>query len=446
MRDVIRQKIADALAFEPPALTRRDARVAEIPRKARAIVGMRRSGKTCFLHQCLADRLAAQAPREALVYFSFEDERLAGLEAAQLGWVLEEYFTRCPQFRDRRQVTFFFDEIQAVPGWEAFIRRILDSEKVEVFVSGSSARLLSREVATALRGRATETIIFPFSFREYLRHHGVEAPPKPKFVPKAERSRLERAFGDYLAAGGFPEAQGLSARDRVVLLQGYVDTCIFRDVVERHGITNVVALRRLVRQLLGAAAGHFSVSRFYNDLRSQGVAVAKDALHQMLAHLEDAFLVRLVPLATSSERRRQVNPRKVYPVDPALIPAFDRSGKSNLGHAMETAVLVELERRGCEVAYVLTPGGFEVDFLATEPGGGRGLIQVAADLSEKTARDREFRALTDALPALRRAQALLLTLTGGDVLAAQADTPSGVTVRTAWEWMLDTSGRQNERK
>ncbi len=437
MRDVIRQKIADTLAFQPPALTRRDARIPGIPRKARAVVGMRRAGKTCFLLQCLADRLAAGAPRETLVYFSFEDERLAGLEAAQLNWVLEEYFTRCPQFRDRQQVTFLFDEIQVVPGWETFIRRVLDSEKVEVFVSGSSARLLSREVATALRGRATETIIFPFSFREYLRHHGIERPADPKFTPKAQRSRLERAFGDYLAAGGFPEAQGLSARDRVVLLQGYVDTCIFRDVVERHGITNVVALRRLVRQLLGAAAGRFSVSRFYNDLRSQGIAVAKDALHQMLAHLEDAFLVRLVPLVTSSERRRQVNPRKVYPVDPALIPAFDRSGKANLGHLLETAVLIELERRGCEVGYVLTPGGFEVDFLATTPDDGRLLIQVAADLSDKATREREFRALTDALPSNRRAKALLLTLTGSDVLAAKVDAPSKVTVRAAWEWMLD---------
>ena len=437
MRDVIRQKIADSLAFEPPALTRREARVPAIPRKAHAVVGMRRSGKTYFLLQCLADRLAAGTPREALVYFSFEDERLAGLEAGQLGWVLEEYFTRCPQFRDRRQVTFFFDEIQAVPGWETFIRRVLDTEKVEVFVSGSSARLLSREVATALRGRATETVIFPFSFREYLRHHVIEAPATPKFVPKAQRSRLERAFGEYLATGGFPEAQGLTARDRVVLLQGYVDTCIFRDVVERHSITNVVALRRLVRQLLGVAAGHFSVSKFYNDLRSQGVAVAKDALHQMLAHLEDAFLVRLVPLATSSERRRQVNPRKVYPVDPALIPAFDRSGKANLGHTLETAVLIELQRRSCEVGYVFTPGGFEVDFLATEPDGGRTLIQVAADLSDKTVRAREFRALTDAMSTHRRAETLLLTLTGSDVLSAQPEAPTGVTVRAAWEWMLE---------
>jgi hypothetical protein len=441
VRDVIRQKIADALAFVPPPLTRRDARLPAIPGKARAVVGMRRSGKTCFLLQCLVDRLAAGTPREALVYFSFEDERLAGLDAGQLGWVLEEYFALCPHFRDRRQVTFFFDEIQVVPGWETFIRRMLDTEKVEVFVSGSSARLLSREVATALRGRATETIIFPFSFREYLRHHGIESPASPKFVPKAQRSRLERAFADYLATGGFPEAQGLSARDRVVLLQGYVDTCIFRDVVERHGITNVVALRRLVRQLLGAAAGQFSVSRFYNDLRSQGVPVAKDALHQMLAHLEDAFLVRLVPLAASSERQRQVNPRKVYPVDPALIPAFDRSGRTNLGHALETAVLIELQRRGCDAGYVFTPGGFEVDFLATEPDGGRTLVQVAADLSDKTTRQREFRALRDAMPAHHCTQALMFTLTGSDVRAAQADAPAGVKVRTVWEWMLESEPR-----
>ena len=126
-------------------------------------------------------------------------------------------------------------------------------------------------------------------------------------------------------------------------------------------------------------------------------------------------------------------------MDPALIPAFDRSGKANLGHALETAVLLELQRRSCEAAYVFTPGGFEVDFLATEPAGRRTLIQVAADLSDPAARAREFRALQDARPAHRHTQALLLTLTGGDVHAAQTDAPPGVTVRTVWEWMLETN-------
>ena len=438
MREVIRQKLADSLALKPPTMTRREVCLSKIPSKARAIVGMRRSGKTWFLWQCLRDRLDAGVAREGLVYFSFEDERLAGMESAQLSWVLEEYFVRFPQFRDQRQATFFFDEIQVVPGWETFIRRILDSEKVDVFVSGSSARMLSREVASALRGRATETVIYPFSFREHLRHRGIEPPDDPAFVPKARRSELEGAFREYLAIGGFPEAQGLAALERLTLLQGYVDTVVFRDVVERHGMSNVVALRRLVRQLLGAATGQFSVTKFHNDLRSQGVSVAKDAVHEMLAHLEDAFLIRLVPMATSSERQRQVNPRKVYPIDAALIPAFDRSGKTNLGHALETVVLLELERRGCDISYVRLPSGCEVDFLATTRDGKRMLVQVCADLSERATREREFRALAECQSSMRRVPALLLALTTTDAHAAQAEAPTGVKVQAAWEWLLQT--------
>ena len=122
------------------------------------------------------------------------------------------------------------------------------------------------------------------------------------------------------------------------------------DKCARHAVSHPVALRWMVRQLLGNAGGLFSVQKFYDNLRSQGVAAAKDTLHAYLAYLEDAFLVRILPIATDSERRRQVNPRKAYPIDPGLIPVFDRSGKANVGHALETAVLLELERRGFETA------------------------------------------------------------------------------------------------
>ena len=437
MRNVIRQKLADSLAADWPKLTRREARVPAIPGKAHAVVGMRRAGKSCFLKQCLLDRAKAGVPRDALVYFSFEDERLAGMQTEQLSWVLEEYYLACPHFRDRRQVVFCFDEIQGVPGWETFIRRILDSEKMEVFVSGSSARMLSREIATALRGRGTETVIYPFSFGEYLRHHGLDVPENPAFVPKAQRSQLENSFVAYLETGGFPEAQGLDPRDRLNLLQGYVDTVIFRDVVERHHVTNVEALRRLVRQLLASPAGGFSVHKFFNDLHSQGVAVGKDALHTMLSWLEDSFLIRLVPIDAASERKRQVNPRKVYPVDQGLIPAFDRSGKPNLGHALETAVLIELERRSCQVAYVRTKTGCEVDFLATSPQGKKIYIQVCSDLSADDVRKREFRPLTELLSLRSKAAFLLLTLTTADVPIGQKEAPPGVTVRPAWEWLLE---------
>ncbi|MBI5684020.1 MAG: ATP-binding protein [Verrucomicrobia bacterium] len=437
MRDIIRQKLADETRSELPVWTRRDVRLPTVPGKVHAVVGMRRSGKTCLLRQLQRDRVEQGALRETQVYFNFDDERMAGMEAAQLHWVLEEYYLRFPQHRDQRRVGFFLDEIQSVRGWEGFVRRALDTEKMDLFVSGSSAKLLSREIATALRGRAMETVVHPFSFREFLRHQGAEPKGDATFLPKAQRSAVEKLFADYLLCGGFPEAQGLVALDRLPLLQGYVDAVILRDVIERHGVTNVVALRRLTRQLLGAAAGLFSVHRFFNDQKSQGVAVSKDALHAMLGHLEDAFLIRLVPLHTASERQRQSNPRKAYPVDPGLITAFDRCGRPNTGHALETAVLVELERRRCERAYVRTREGFEVDFLATPMTGKPALIQVCADVSDAATRHREFHALEAARAEHQKLPALLLTANSTGLSHARSEAPKGVAVRPAWEWMLE---------
>jgi len=432
-RDVVRQKIADSLAAPLPALTRRDIRLPKMRNKAVTLIGMRRSGKTSFLWQELARRHAAGVAREGLLYFSFEDERLAGMTARELGLVVEEYYRLNPDWRDGRRATFFFDEIQAVPGWESFARRLLDSEAIDLFLSGSSAKLLSREVATSMRGRAVEAVVYPFSFREVLRHHGRE-PKKPAGrLTKAERSALDRHLLDYLWTGGFPEAQGLEDRDRLELLKGYVDVVLLRDIIERHAVSHPLALRWLVRQLLGNPAGSFSISKFYGDLKSQGIAVAKDTLHGFLGHLEDAFLVRVVSLATDSERRRMVNPRKVYPIDPGLIPVFDRSGKSNLGHALETCVLIELDRRGAEVGYVRTPGGSEVDFLARYPAGGEELIQVCASLDDPATRERELRALAEAAALHPRASRSLIALD----MPVAPDVPQGILLHRAADWMLN---------
>jgi hypothetical protein len=148
MRELLRRKMLDGLSSPPPPLTRRDARLPAVPGKALAVIGVRRSGKTTFLWQCLADRLAAGTPREALLLLGFEDDRLVGMEVADLSWLVEEYFRSQPGIRDARTATFFLDEIQLVPGREAFARRLVDTERMNLFLSGSSARLLSREVAS----------------------------------------------------------------------------------------------------------------------------------------------------------------------------------------------------------------------------------------------------------------------------------------------------------
>ncbi len=436
LHPVLAEKLSAAL--EPAAkipLTHRDARLPALPGKVHAVIGMRRAGKTTFLWQLLGERRNKVSPERA-VYLSFDDDRLAGIGVEQLGFLLEEYYRRFPALRGKQMVHWFLDEIQLVPGWERFVRRVLDSEKMELVVSGSSARMLSKEVHTSLRGRGLATVIRPFSFREFLRHRGEEPAKEPRRWTAAERSLVEKRFREYLTEGGFPETQGLAPALRVDLLQGYVDTVLFRDVVERYGLTQVAALRWVVRHCLRNPASSFSVHRLHQDMKSQGHGVAKDAVHAMLGHLLDAFLLSAVPVATDSERQRNSNPRKIYPADTGLIRAFDNSGKTNVGHALETAVLVELERRGAEVCYVKTDNGFEVDFLVRYPGAGTELLQVCADVRNSETLARELHALTAAAKTYPRATQRLLVL---DRDALSGVNAPGVKVQPAYEWLLETA-------
>jgi uncharacterized protein len=189
-----------------------------------------------------------------------------------------------------------------------------------------------------------------------------------------------------------------------------------------------------VLRCLRAPGGPISAHRLHADLRSQGLGVAKDAVHAILGYLADAFLVSFVPLASESERQRNSNPRKVYPADTGLIGAFDASRRSNVCHALETAVHIELLRRGWEQGYVRTPRGFEVDFLARFPGRDEELIQVCASPTTPDTRERELRALADAATRYPNAIERLLVLAREDAVSV-AET--GVRVQPAYEWMLE---------
>jgi predicted AAA+ superfamily ATPase len=423
-------------AFAPAAvqtLTRRDAALPNLPNKAHAVTGMRRAGKTTFLKQLAAERRSAASAEQA-VYISFDDDRLAEIKADQLSALLEAYYRRFPQLRRRKTVSWFLDEIQLVPGWERFVRRILDTEQVELVVSGSSARMLSREVHSSLRGRGIETVIRPFSFREFLRHRGEEPAAGPRRWTANQRSLVEKRFGEYLLEGGFPEAQGLAPALRIELLQGYVDTVLFRDVVERYAVSQVSALRWVVRHCLRNPAASTSVHRLFLDLKAQGHAVSKDSVHALLAHLVDSYLVSTVSLHTASERQRNSNPRKVYPADPGLIHAFDLQGRTNLGHALETVVFNELQRRGADVEYIKTAEGFEVDFHVRSRAGDRALLQVCADPASGQTRTRELRALASAVKENPKLPAAFLVLTQEQAVALSAEP---FRILPAYEWMLE---------
>ncbi|MCP4603752.1 MAG: ATP-binding protein [Proteobacteria bacterium] len=432
MKEIIQLKLAFGLEMPLPELTPREVRLPQIPGKAHAVIGMRRSGKTYFLFQQLQHKLENKVSRDRLVYFNFEDDRLDGMRADQLGLVVEEYYRQFPDYRHNKKVTFGFDEIQRISGWEAFIRRLLDEEKVELLLTGSSAKLLSREVATAMRGRATETVISPFSFREFIDHHGV---PRPgKLLSAAAQSKLLNAFDRYFEIGGFPEAQAISHHDWVQLLQGYVDIVLFRDVVERHGVSNVIALRALVRQLLRSGGLSLSVSKIYNDFKSQGIRVSKESLLEFMQHLKDSFLIHTASIFSRSERQKNSNPRKIYLADHALVKAFSPIPTSDKGHLLENIVACELFRYCHSVNYYRTKSGYEVDFLAIDYSGKESLIQVASSISDKNTLNREVRALSEG--GKERPEASLLLLTMSDTQTITTEHRKEIQVMPAWRWLL----------
>ena len=203
LHPVLLEKLnAALLPAAEAASTPRDAVLPGVPGKAHAVIGMRRAGKTTFLRQLQARWRGKGAPEQS-IYLSFDDDRLAGLDAAQLNLLLEEHYRRFPDLRGRSTVHWLLDEIQLVPGWDRFVRARWTRKKWRSSYSGSSARMLSREVHTSLRGRGMETVIRPFSFREFLRHRGEEPPGHASRLEPRERSRLEKRSSSTWPSGAF---------------------------------------------------------------------------------------------------------------------------------------------------------------------------------------------------------------------------------------------------
>lgn len=432
-RQIVRQQLQKSAQDPIPSYTpRRLYQRSHLPGKVTAVVGMRRAGKTTFLQQVRTERTQQGARLHHLPFFSFEDERLADIDVLDLQTIVDEYESLVPDSR-HHHVTWCFDEIQRVKGWEQFVRRLLDSGHVDVFVSGSSAALLSREIATSLRGRGWQVLIHPFSFVETLLHHVPGFTVCPEQMTASESLQAEAYFREWLDVGGFPEAQSLDVATRFRLLRDYVDIATLRDIVERHNVSNIVGLNYLTRHLLGNPGSMFSIEKFYRTLRSQGLSVGKDTLHDLFGYLQDCYLIRSAWIAADSERKRFVNPRKIYPSDTGLIQVFNRWDRSGLGHALESAVYVELERRGCEVNYVRTNGNYEVDFLARYPAGALELIQVCADLTDVSTAKREIRALQAARDRFPDARRRVLTYSRQHNPSLSAD---DVVIQPAYEWML----------
>jgi uncharacterized protein len=430
MKEIISQLIDDFHDRKfPKGITPRDKKLPAIQGKADVIMGMRRTGKTFFCYQKIEELISEGISPEKILYLNFEDDRLLEFKVNDFQLILDVYFGKFPPNRNSK-CHFFFDEIQRINQWEVFIRRLLDTENVHIYITGSSSKLLSSEIATSLRGRSFATEIFPFSFLEFLQHHNLFKKPPIKFSTH-NISVLRKAAEDYLNTGGFPEVQKLDRNIRTEVLQGYIDSVLMKDVIERHKVGNVIALKHLVHHIMNTPCGKFSVNRFYNTLKSMSVKCAKNSLYEYLDHLADAYLFYKVPIHSRSEKSRIVNPVKVYTIDTGLLNAMTFRNSENKGLLLENLVFINLRRNGYEVEYVNTPSGFETDFFARHKiSGDVKLIQVCWDMTNKKTFNRELRGLQKAMEAF--------SINTGTIVTWDDEKPidNGIETIPIWKWLL----------
>ncbi|MBI2607025.1 MAG: ATP-binding protein [Deltaproteobacteria bacterium] len=372
----------------------RKVELKRIAGRATAVIGVRRCGKTYLLFREIQKLKERAVPDESILYVNFEDDRLLPMGHKDLGAFLDGFYALFPENHDR-ETWLFLDEIQNVEGWPSVVRRYLDTKKTNIFLTGSSAKMLSTEIATSLRGRSFAHQAWPFDFQEYLRL--IEREDLLGGTSPRVADHRRKCLGDYLVNGGFPEVIKAEPAIRRELLQHYVETIMTRDVIERHRIGAGTILKILVKQLLQHAGQSFSINPYFNHLKSLGLKVSKNTLHEYLAYLEDCFFVFTVPVYSESAKKVQNNPKKIYAVDTGLAVSYQFGFSENLGRLFENLVFLELKRRDLEVAYYRTESGREVDFVCTSKKNGKSfLVQACYDASDGETLKREAKALNEA--------------------------------------------------
>ena len=385
--------------------------------RALAIVGPRRAGKTYFLFQ-LWDELDGERRRS--LYINFEDPRLVGATANDLMEMLRVYYSLASLPKGEKLI-FLLDEIQAVDGWERFVRYLLDRGH-GVILTGSSSKLLSKEIATVLRGRAITLHLYPFSLGELT---GLNI---GRELPTLEvRGKTLGVLREYLEWGAYPEVV-LQPELRREILREILDVTIYRDIVERWRVDNLKALRFLFKLL--AKSSHTSVTKLHSTMKSLGLAVGKPTLANYVEYLNDALVLFPLRAYVKSEKKKELLGFKPYFVDNGLLGVL---GVKDRGKLLENLVFTELLKEGLEpnedLFFYVTKSGHEIDFILPEEE----LIQVTWKLSP----DNETRELSPLIEASFETGIERLTMVTWE--RGKTIKISGKTVRvvTLEEWVKD---------
>jgi len=384
-KDLFKTIISDWQERKLPHIWERKVKIPINTGKIITLTGVRKSGKTYHLLNLVKRLEKKRIKRKQIFYINFEDERLE-LKKQDLDIVLQAYRELNPN-QDLKDVYFLFDEIQEVDGWEKFVARIFNSISKKIFLTGSNASLLSREIATTLRGKTITFEIYPLSFKEFVK---IKKPDLNIYSSK-DKAVLNNLFKTFLKQGGFPELLKINKSLHKKVLQEYFNVMIIRDLIERYDIKQAEILKDFCKKAIANSAGDFSVHKIFNEIKSQGYKISKNTLYSFQDYIKAVYLSLFSSKFYLSTAKKELSAKKVYVIDQGFGSCLDYKFACDEGRLLETTIFLELLKQEKEVSYF--SNGFECDFVISERENIVELIQSAIDVSDESTKKREIEGL-----------------------------------------------------
>ena len=379
--------------FKIPKTIPRDIELKVYPDFITTITGPRRSGKTFLCFHKMNELLKKGYPKENILYINFEDDKLINANSKDLEKLLETYLENF-QIDKRQKIFLFLDEIQTVIHWDAWVRRIQDTKReIRLILTGSSSKLLSREISTNLRGRVYNIEVLPLSFKEYLNWKNQKLNLKSILHGGKDSLIARKYFKEYLFNGGYP-AIFKNPELKEEVLRSYYDSMIFQDILERHRILDIKKLQILAKLIFESTSKEISYSKLSNKLKSIGFPSGKSTIIEYISYFEEAYLFFQVLKYEYSIQKQLGSIKKVYCIDNGLLNAVSFKFSEDYGKLLENLVFLELYRKGRRVFY--NRDKFECDFLVQEKNKIVNCVQVCYELNDDN-KDREINGLIEAM-------------------------------------------------
>ncbi len=384
------------------------------------ITGVRRSGKSTLMKQYIKRMIDRGEDKRNFLYLNFEEPKF--IDELSVEFLIDAFDAYLEIVQPTDTPNIFLDEIQHIEGWERFVRALHEKRGANIFVSGSSAKLLSKELGTALTGRHIDIHVFPLSFREFLEFNNLKLETKLDIV--TNKLKIRQMMRNYLSSGGFPLVVLLDGKTDV--LREYFNDVIIRDIAERHKVTKIDKLRSLAKYYLtnvGAPASFRKIANF--------TGISPNSVERYSDHLSDAYMIFFVKRFSYSLKEQEVNPRKVYAIDQGLRNTVSFKFSEDLGKLYENTVFLKLYRADGDVYYY--NGKNECDFLVMKGGEVTQAIQVCYSLTEQN-RKREVAGLLEAMDEFNLSEGMIIT---DDVETVEMHGGKSVRFVALWKWLLD---------